>query len=71
MAKRNSFASDDDLRVAIRKMLARESQAAVAVQLGISQPALSQFPDGSRSNACDNLLKRMGYLPKRFYQKAI
>jgi predicted transcriptional regulator len=63
------YATDKDLRGEIRKMLARDSQEAVATRLGMSQPALSQFLNGSRPHASDGMLKRMGYLSKRFYQK--
>ena len=69
MGKINRFVSDDDLRQQIRKMLAHGPQAAVAQQLGMSQPALSQFLDGSRPHASDAMLARMGYELKRFYQK--
>jgi len=69
MGKINRFDTDDDLRRQIRKMLTRGSQAQVAEHLGMSQPALSQFLDGSRPNASDKMLARMGYRPQRFYRK--
>jgi predicted transcriptional regulator len=67
--KRPRFVSEDDLRKQIRTMLSHESQAAVAYNLGISQPALSQFLDGSRPHASEQLLAHMGCNPMRFYQK--
>jgi predicted transcriptional regulator len=63
------FASDDELRLKIRKMLSRGSQDTVAKALGISQPQLNQFINGARPHASRRLLLRMGYKPKRFYQK--
>jgi predicted transcriptional regulator len=63
------YATDKDLRGEIRKMLARDSQEAVAARLGMSQPALSQFLNASRPHASDTMLTRMGYKSMRFYQK--
>ena len=62
------YATDKDLRGQIRKMLARDSQDAVAKRLGMSQPALSQFLNGSRPHASYEMLRRLGMSTTRYYR---